>query len=408
MTDQLEGKVEPGDVIAGAAYSLGSMSEGRIMALAAASPPNSVDPVDIALKQGMDRGYPQIRVPDVDADDFDPATPNRRYSLTRVRAYTRASGAVEDLVVMRGEMASILEKVKVGREHGSLLKRKSNIAIHRGWRPLAVATARVDADDKLGPFRLQGFVAVSSNADRSQIDEDILTGPATWARISVWSPSLRIQHWANVALIFILSCTGFFIMEPFFSQPAYAGAASGFLMGWVRLIHFVAAFAWIVVAAARVWSAFTSSDRYLRWRAMWPLWKTEDLKNLGRTVLHYTFIRTEGPTYLGHNPLQQLTYTGVYGLCLVQMLTGFTLFALAHPTNAFWAFLATPVHIFGVPAIRLFHTIVMFLLWGFVIGHVYLVFRADTVERHGGLSAMVNGGVWVRRGTRPVDAPVIE
>jgi len=395
------------DLVAGTAFSLGAMSEGHIIALAAATVAGSTDPVDQALGQALGRGYPQLSVPEVDRADVDPATSSRRYSLTMVRDYTMGDGEAKDYVVMRGDLQAILSKVRVRYEKGSLIKRNAGISIRRGWRPLAVATAAVDADGKVGPFTVQGFVSIRPGA--SHDDSEILSGgPAIWARVNVWSPSLRVQHWSNVALVFILSCTGFFIMDPFFGPTYYDGIQTGFLMGWVRFIHFTAAFIWLVVGLTRIWSAFTSSDRYLRWSSMWPLKKKKDLVNMGRTLAHYVFIRTDSPVYLGHNPFQQLTYTLVYVLCGVQMVVGFMLFGLYHTANPFWAFLSTPTQWFGVPTIRLIHTCVMFLLWAFVICHVYLVFRADSVERHGGLSAMINGGVWVQRGTKPEDAPVIE
>jgi len=394
------------ELVAGTAFSLGRMSDGRIMSLAAACTPGSADPVDCAVGRALRDSYPHICVPEVDPGDTDPACPSRRYSLTRVRNYQMEDGTTKDLVVMRGDMESMLKKVKVRRESSSVLRRNAAVGIKRGWRPLAVATAPVDADDKVGDFTLQGFVSVGAADTAPQ--EDLFSGPAIFARINVWSPSLRLQHWLNVFLVFVMSLTGFYIMDPFFGPSSYDGAETGFMMGGIRMLHFTAGFCWLVVGLFRIWSAFTSRDRYLRWSYMWPLKSKEDLRNLGRTVLCYTFIRTEAPMYLGHNPLQQLTYTLVYCLCGLQALTGLALFGMYHQSNWFWALIATPTHWVGVSTLRLVHALIMFLMWGFLVGHIYLVFRADSVERHGGLSAMINGGVWVKRGTKPVDAPVIE
>jgi len=405
MTQQIESSSA---VVAGTAYSLGKMSEGRIMALASASPASSTDPVDEAVKTALHTGYPQIETPYVDEADTDPATPERKYSVTRVRNFPLGDGTVKDLVVLRGDMDTISSKAKLRRESNSILRANARVAIRRGWRPLAVATAEVGPGDKVGPYTLQGFVSVTpANAPHANAD-DISSGPAIWARVNVWSPSLRIQHWANVVLIFILSVTGFYILDPFFGPVEYSGEHAGFLMGWMRFIHFTAGFAWLVEGLTRIWSAFTSRDRYLRWSAMWPLKKKEDFRNLGRTLQHYAFVKTESPMYLGHNVLQQLTYTAVYGLCFIQMLLGFCLFGLYHQGNPIWAFFAIPTHYAGVSHFRMVHALIMFLLWGFVVGHVYLIFRADSVERHGGLSAMINGAVWVKRGTKPVDGPAIE
>ena len=399
--------IELPKLVAGTAYSLGATSEGRIMALAAACPSDSTDPVDLAAAAGLRDNYPNLTVPQVEAGDVDPASVTRRYSLVRVRHYVDGDGQTKDLVVMRGDLDAVLDKASIGAERRSVIKRNANQAIRRRWRPLAVATASVGADDTVGDFTVQGFVPVAPASIQAGLN-DTSAGPAIWARVPIWSASLRIQHWSNVALVFILSCTGFYILDPFAGPSSYTGAPTGFLMGWVRLIHFTAAFVWLVVGLTRIWSAFTSRDRYLRWPSMWPLKKKEDFRNMGRVIQHYVFIKQDSPFYLSHNPVQQLTYTAVYVACGLQMVIGFMLFGLYHHTNPFWAWFSTPAMWFGLPQMRLLHTIIMFALWMFVVAHIYLVLRSESLERHGGLSAMINGGVWVRRGSTPVDAPTIE
>jgi len=411
-TETIKPEAPTTKLIVGSPYSLGMMSNSEIMALASAKTAGSADPVDAALGEALAKDYAPHKVPVYDAADVDPATPERKYSVSRLRNFTEPDGTVHDLVVMRGDLTSMLSAVKIGRQSRSVIRRRGNIAIRNGWRPLAVATAPIDADEKVGSFTLQGFVAVTTDASKASPREDISAESSQWVRINVWSPSLRIQHWSNVILIVTLSITGFYIMNPFVGVSSAAnppGAYTGYGMGWVRVIHFTAAFLWLVVGLLRIWSAFTSSDRYLRWSSMWPLKSKQDWKYLGQQLLHYTFIKTESPVYLGHNPLQQLTYTGVYVLCGLQMAVGFVLFSLPFSNdNWFWGFLSAPIHWWGIAPLRILHTCIMFLLWAFVIAHIYLVFRADATERHGGLSAMINGGVWVMKGTKPVDAPIVE
>jgi Ni,Fe-hydrogenase I cytochrome b subunit len=69
--------------------------------------------------------------------------------------------------------------------------------------------------------------------------------------------------------------------------------------------------------------------------------------------------------------------------------------------------MSAPTDWFGVGPVRVFHAIMMFLIWCFVLLHIYLAVRSDSLERHGGISSMINGGVWMRRGSKPVDAPKI-
>ena len=402
VTDQARPPAAPATgVEVGTVFSLGRLGEDRVLALAAAAPARSTDPVDEALAAELHADYPQLPAPQVGG--VDPARTDRRYSLTRAKGVWAGEGEV---MVMRGELAAVLKQTSCGLADRGLAKRNANYVLRRGFRPLAVASAPIGADGEPGAYTFEGFVALRPIAKRQIVTSAFV--PNVWARVDVWSASLRFQHWLNVAMVFILSCTGYLIMDPFFGPVALAGESTGFMMGGVRFGHFAAGFLWLVIGLTRVVVSFTSRDRYLRWPSLWPLKTKEDVRNLGRTIEHYALIKKDGPLYLAHNPLQQLTYTALYVGCGLQMLSGFALFGLYHPENAFWAFVSTPAIMAGIPTVRLFHTMMMFGLWAFVIVHVYLAVRAESLERHGGISAMIGGGVWVRRGAKPVDAPEIE
>lgn len=224
-----------------------------------------------------------------------------------------------------------------------------------------------------------------------------------WIRVDLWSSALRFQHWASVLLIVIMSATGWYIMDPFFGPQPGAPGETGYLMGWIRFTHILAGFLWCGLALARLFLLFFAKGRQSRWKALWPLYTKRDVRHLWETTQFYLFLRKEGPLFLTHNPLQQISYTGVYVMCLLQVLTGLALYGLYDQSNWFLMVLSYPVHWLGVPVVRLIHAIIMFLLWVFVVIHVYLVLRADAVEKHAGLSAMVNGGMWIRSDAKPVD-----
>lgn len=386
----------------GEVLSVDGLSQGRVLALAGAAPEGSTDPVVLAVADAVADHHPGVVIPEVAEADVDPASPQRRYSLLRVRGLRLGDGSTRDVMVMRGDLAAVLGAAATSREGRQVLRRNAQHSTLQGGRPFAVAAAAIAPDGTVGEYRVQGFVGVHPQ-DGGQ--HDPASGEGEYIRFDLWSISLRYQHWLNVVMIFVLSCTGYFIMDPFFGPVAHEGAQPGYLMGWVRFIHFTAAFIWLVVGATRIVSAFTSRDKHLRWPTLWPIKSRRDLRNLGETVGHYAFVRAEAPLYLAHNPLQQLAYTTLYVAGGVQMLTGFTLYGLYHQSNPFWALVSTPVHWFGIAPVRMFHACMMFLLWAFAIMHIYLAVRADSLERHGGVSAMLNGGVWVRRGTRFEDAP---
>lgn len=392
----------------GGGFSSGDLSMRRLLTMAAVSPEGSDDPVDVALKESLRylfrHGAPKVEVP---ASDFDSAK-ERRYSLARVSNFKRTKfGPDLQMVIARGDLESVMNVAGSKREERTLLRKNAQMAGSRGFRCLGVATATVGEDGKLGPFKMEGFINVRPHGTGLN-GEDLTPTSDDWVRLQIWSGGLRFLHWLNVLLIVTMSITGFYIMDPFFGDTFFRGVDIGFLMGWMRFIHFTAAFTWIAVGVVRAIMAFVSKDRYMRWATFWPIKKKEDLRHLGETLGFYLFLRKESPLYVGHNPLQQLTYTFIYVIGAVQMIIGLALYALPHvATNPIWRFIATPCYWFGIPTMRNIHAVIMFLFWAFVIAHIYLAFRADSTERNGSVSAMINGGVYLRRGSQPVDAPEV-
>ena len=387
------------------AYSVRKLSPGRLLAMAAVAPFDSEDPVDVALHASLRVNRPDIVPIRVPTDEFSPATPKRKYSLVRVDDFP-VEDVPKNVMIMRGDMESVLAKATISREERTLFIRNAEVMRMSGQRCLAVASAEIAEDGTVGEFFVEGFVAMVLEKP-SQVAKKFSSNPNEWVRINIWSATLRFQHWANMALIVIMSMSGYYIMNPFFGPAAETGPDVGYLMGWVRLIHYVSAYLWLGLGFSRLVLSFTAKDRQLRWRSLWPLNSHEDVKGLWGTIQYYLFMKKEGPLYLAHNPLQQFAYTGIYVMCLIQMLSGIVLYGLYNQTDWFWVIVAYPMHWMGVSTIRMIHALIMFVLWSFVIVHVYLATRADALERHGGVSSMVNGGVWLRRGAKPVDAPEI-
>ena len=387
------------------AYSVRKLSPGRLLAMAAVAPFDSEEPVDVALHASLRVNRPDIVPIRVPADEFSPATPKRKYSLVRVDDFP-VEDVPKNVMIMRGDMESVLAKATISREERTLFIRNAEVMRMSGQRCLAVASAEIAEDGTVGEFFVEGFVAMVLEKP-SQVAKKFSSNPNEWVRINIWSATLRFQHWANMALIVIMSMSGYYIMNPFFGPAAETGHDVGYLMGWVRLIHYVSAYLWLGLGFSRLVLSFTAKDRQLRWRSLWPLNSYEDVKGLWGTIQYYLFLKKEGPLYLAHNPLQQFAYTGIYVMCLIQMLSGIVLYGLYNQTDWFWVIVAYPMHWMGVSTIRMIHALIMFVLWSFVIVHVYLATRADALERHGGVSSMVNGGVWLRRGAKPVDAPEI-
>ncbi len=396
------GRIEIGQPV-----TLGSISAARLMALAAAAaPPASGDPVDVALAAAARTMPAEAERPAATVEDFEPAVPSRRLSVTLLREGARPDGAPgAELRILRGELRSVMSAAGLGPDRRLVLKKNAGAFERRGYRPLGVASAPVLADGSSGPIEVHGFVPVRTVRAKG-FRADATGRPEDWVRVPVWPATLRWLHWLNLAAIVVLTMTGFYIADPFLGSSSPASASPGYFIGYVRLVHYTVAFAWITIGAIRFYLLFFSRDRYVRWSTLFPLKSRKDVRNLSKTLSAYLLVHPdEAPTYIAHNPLQQLTYSFVYVMALVQVITGLALYGLYNAHSGFWRWFELPVSWLGAPDVRLVHYLIMLLFWVFVVLHVYIVIRADTIDRDGGLSSMVSGGIWLRRGSHPVDDP---
>jgi Ni/Fe-hydrogenase b-type cytochrome subunit len=213
--------------------------------------------------------------------------------------------------------------------------------------------------------------------------------------VYLWHWPIRAMHWVAALSLAVLVVTGFYIGRPYFA-PAPGETIDHFMMGRMRLLHFAAAGVLVATGIVRVYWLY-AGNRYERLTALFPL-SGRDLRNLLRVGRKYLLMRWEsGPHYLGHNPLQQIAYTGVYLIVLAQVATGFALYSLSNPDGLFYRVFGWETLFFGgVPVVRFIHHALTWVILIFIPIHVYLALRADFTERGGAISSMISGGRFVR------------
>ena len=209
------------------------------------------------------------------------------------------------------------------------------------------------------------------------------------------------MHWIAALCLVVLAVTGLYIGKPYFITGGETSAH--YLMGWMRFLHFTAAALLVMTAIVRLYWLF-AGNRFERLAALFPV-RPRDWVNMFKQVKFYLMIQPEkAPHYLGHNPLQQLSYTAIYGLALLQVITGFALYGQSDPSGFFFnAFGWIGPLLGGMPVVRFVHHVAT---WGFLIFipiHVYLATRADLLERGGAISSIISGGRFVPSGRTFVD-----
>jgi Ni/Fe-hydrogenase 1 B-type cytochrome subunit len=202
----------------------------------------------------------------------------------------------------------------------------------------------------------------------------------------VWEWPVRLTHWINAVSIVVLSLTGVYIGYPFITAPATAA----YVMGWARFIHYVFAYLFAIAMAARlVW--FFAGNRHASWKAFVPWASVAGWRNIIGTFKFYVFLERRVPHAIGHNALAAMAYSGVFVLFLLQIATGFALYGQFAP-GGLWDVLTGPLLLLvGNQGMRLTHHMLMWLLIGFTIHHIYSAWLMDIKEKNGTLSSIFSG-----------------
>ncbi len=222
----------------------------------------------------------------------------------------------------------------------------------------------------------------------------------------VWELPVRIFHWLNVLSIFVLVVTGFLIANP----PALLSSAEATNLhsfGIVRFIHFTAAYIFFFVMILRIYWAFVG-NKFSSWRAFWPFSK-KMWNNFWHVLKIDIMLLNEkeeniSNISIGHNSVATLSYLVMFFLALIQVFTGFALYA---DLSSWWLpkLFTWVIPLFGGDfLVRTIHHITMWLFIFFSMVHVYLVFYHDWLEGRGEVSSMFGGYKFVdeRRIKKPV------
>ena len=202
----------------------------------------------------------------------------------------------------------------------------------------------------------------------------------------IWELPVRWCHWVNVASIVTLAVTGFFIGTPF----SFGSSTSDFTMGWIRFVHFTAAYAFAVSLASRVlWSLV--GNKYAGWKEFFPFATDKGREKMIKMLRYYMFIDREVPESIGHNAVATSAYLALFFLYILMITTGFALYAEHAPNGMMHKSLGFMYSLFSNQGMRLAHHFSMWFIFGFIINHVYSAWLMDIKEHGSEISSMFSG-----------------
>jgi Ni/Fe-hydrogenase 1 B-type cytochrome subunit len=184
----------------------------------------------------------------------------------------------------------------------------------------------------------------------------------------------------------IFSVTGVYIGNPFM----HAISTDQYIMGWMRFLHFVSAYVFLLSMIIRIYWMF-AGNKYASWRVIIPLTRRQREDMLGG-LKFYLFLKKEPPYAVGHSALASITYLVVFLLFLFEIASGFALYRLSHAPGIILWLLGGWMFIFmEVQTIRLLHHLVMYLLLAFTLIHVYIGWYLDSAEKNGVMGSIFGG-----------------
>jgi len=186
--------------------------------------------------------------------------------------------------------------------------------------------------------------------------------------------------------IVILAVTGLFIGNPY----SIGRSASAFSMGWIRFIHFTAAYLFTVSVACRVVWSFIG-NKYAGWREFFPLATARGREKMRKMMRYYLLLDKQVPETVGHNPLATTAYASLFLLYIVMILTGFALYAEHAPGSWMFRTMGFMYALVSSQGMRLIHHLSMWFIFGFVINHIYSAWLMDIKEHGSEISSMFSG-----------------
>jgi len=207
--------------------------------------------------------------------------------------------------------------------------------------------------------------------------------------VYVWQLPVRLYHWVNALSIVILSVTGYIIGDPPAIQSA-AEASYSYWFGTVRAVHFITAYVFFFNFVIRIYWGF-AGNRFANWRNFVPYTKRHWLDMWDIIRVDILQVKCENNPNLGHNALASFTYFLTFLAFLLQVLTGFGIYAAMSHSWLATLFAWVPSILGGDIVTREIHHILMWFFILFSLVHVYLVFYHDYIERNGTTSSMIGG-----------------
>lgn len=204
-------------------------------------------------------------------------------------------------------------------------------------------------------------------------------------RIYVWQWPVRATHWIIFGTIISLSITGYYMHSPF----VVARGTTAYVMGTMRFVHLLSGFVFLAAVLVRIVYMFIG-NRWSRWDQFIPTTKAR-IKDILATGRYYGYMSWSPPWHIGHNAIAGGSYAVVYGMAIVEIVTGLALLSNVLGSRTLTFFFGWISRLIDIQWLREIHFLVMFGFWAFFIYHVYMAMLVSVEEENGVMDSIFTG-----------------
>jgi Ni/Fe-hydrogenase 1 B-type cytochrome subunit len=127
---------------------------------------------------------------------------------------------------------------------------------------------------------------------------------------------------------------------------------------------------------------------------------------MGQMVKYYSFLSPTLQHYVGHNALAGITYTVIFVIMLLEILSGLAMYGQILGNHAFNVIIGWLPRLIDIQTLRLIHFFNMYVFFIFVIHHVYSAVLVSWEERNGLVESIFTGYKFVPEDELEQDAAI--
>jgi Ni/Fe-hydrogenase 1 B-type cytochrome subunit len=209
-------------------------------------------------------------------------------------------------------------------------------------------------------------------------------------KIYVWEFPVRFTHWINFLCILTLSLTGIYMNKPL----AHVIYTKQDVLGWVRFIHFVAAYTFLISFIIRIyWSV--AGNRYADMRTWFPF-TPERRRDLMHDIKHHLVMDLKATYRVGHTALGSVAFLTLQIVFLMSIFTGFAMYSLKHPEGNWRVIGGWIQNGFSLETLNTYHRVLMYAVLSFVPVHMFMSITNALKNRNRLIGSIVSGHKTVR------------